>query len=185
MNHAQQPLRVLNGLVFGLMASGMALADVALGAPAAGSTNLAPVDYAFIGSTYLGNKYQVDTGKLGETRAGDPAVKAYAQLMDTSHVQVQQRLLALLRRKGLTPPTLTLTQGAYATIVRILSNERGSAFDHDYIKGQVDYQHANDALYRWEIADGADPDLKAYASVVLPKIDDHMARAQKLDAAGK
>lgn len=72
MNYAQQSLRVPNGLVLGLMASGVALAGMARSAPGAGSTNLAPVDYTFVGSTYLGNKYQIDTGKFGETRAGVP-----------------------------------------------------------------------------------------------------------------
>lgn len=136
-------------------------ATPALAAPASpGSTHMAPADYAFLGSIYLGNRYQVDTGRLGETQAGDPAVRAYAKLMDTSHVQVEDKLVALLRRKHLEQPKLTLLQGGYASIVRMLSAERGPAFDHDYVKGQVDYQHANDALYRWEIANGSDPDLK-------------------------
>ena len=143
---------------------------------------MSPVDYAFIGSTYLGNQYQVDTGKLGETHAAHPAVKDYAQLMDTSHVEVQSRLVALLNKKGLTQPTLTLLQGAYASIVQILSDEKGPAFERDYVSGQVHYQHSNDALYRWEIANGKDPDLIAYAKIVLPKVDDHMSRAEKLAA---
>lgn len=166
-------------------AAALTLATPVYAAPAAGSTNLAPVDYAFIGSTYLGNKYQVDTGKLGETHAADSAVKKYAQLMDTSHVQVEDKLVALLKKKGLTQPTLTLIQGGYATIVRMLSNERGPAFDRAYVQSQLDYQTANDALYRWEIANGSDPDLKAFAKAVLVKIDDHKSQVEKLNAAGK
>ena len=26
-----------------------------------------------------------------------------------------------------------------------------------YVSSQIDYQHANDALYRWEIANGSNP----------------------------
>ena len=157
----------------------------ALAEPSAGSTTLAPVDYAFIGSTYLGNQYQVATGKLGETHAFKAAVKSYAHLMNTSHVDVQDKLVALLNKKGLTQPTLTLLQGAYASIVQILSDEKGPAFERDYVSGQVHYQHSNNALYRWEIANGKDPDLIAYAKTVLPKIDDHLARAEKLAATSK
>lgn len=97
-----------------------------------GSTNLALIDYAFIGSTYLGDRSQVDTGKPGETQAADPTVKAYVRLMDTSDVQVEDQLAALLKKMGVTQPTLTLIQGGYATIVC----------------SQKDYQRANDALYR-------------------------------------
>ncbi len=168
--------------VFSACTISLAGLGTAIAAPSAGSTTLSPVDYAFIGSTYLGNQYQVDTGKLGETHALHPAVKDYAQLMDTSHVEVQSKLVGLLKKKGLTQPTLTLLQGAYASVVQILSDEKGPAFERDYVSAQVHYQHSNDALYRWEIANGKDPALIAYAKVVLPKVDDHLDRAEKLAA---
>jgi putative membrane protein len=168
-----------------LVSAALGGADIAAAAPADGRTGLSPVDYAFVGSTYLGNRYQVDSGKLGETHAAAPSVKAYARLMDTSHVQVEDKLVTLLKRKGLTAPSLPLLQGAYASLVRSLSTEQGRAFDVAYVRGQVDYQDANDALYRWEIANGRDADLVAFAKAVLPKIDDHKTQAEALDAAGK
>jgi putative membrane protein len=48
------------------------------------------------------------------------------------------------------------------------------------VKGQVDYQKGNAALFRYEIQNGADPDLKAFAQNTLPKIEDHLQRALKL-----
>lgn len=171
MNHSTIAFAAVSFYVF----SGIAVAS-----PSEGSVNLQSVDYAFIGSTYLGNKYQIDTGKLGETHAASQSVRAYAELMDTSHVEVENQLVALLRMKGITQPTLTLLEGAYDTIKGVLSKERGSSFDRDYIKGQIDYQHANADLYRWEIANGKDPDLVAFAKLILPKIEDHRDRAEKL-----
>jgi putative membrane protein len=61
--------------------------------------------------------------------------------------------------------------------------EQGAAFDREYVRSQLDYQHANDALYRWEIQNGSNPELKAYARETLPKIDDHMHRVEALLAA--
>ena len=176
-------IRSIFGIAGGIAA--LALASSAHAATSKCPTGLSPVDYAFIGSTYLGNKYQVDTGKLGETHAADPSVKKYAELMDTSHVQVEDKLVELLKKKGLTQPTLTLIQGSYATIVRLLSKEQGQSFDRDYVQSQLDYQTANDALYRWEIANGSDQDLKAFATTVLVKIDEHKDQVEKLSAAGK
>ena len=46
--------------------------------------------------------------------------------------------------------------------------------------GQVAYQKANAALYQYEIENGTDPDLKAFAQQTLPKIQDHLERALKL-----
>jgi len=147
------------------------------------SAELAPVDYAFVAETNLGNHFQIDTGRIAETHASNAAVRDYAKLMDSSHVQVENNLMALLRKMNLEPPPAKLLSGAYDTLVKILLGEQGGAFDHEYVRSQVDYQHANDALYRWEIQNGSNPDLKAYARETLPKIDEHMRRVEALLAA--
>ena len=49
-----------------------------------------------------------------------------------------------------------------------------------YVEGQVDYQKGNASLFRYEIQNGADPDLKEFAQRTLPKIEDHLQRALKL-----
>jgi putative membrane protein len=147
------------------------------------SVQLAPVDYAFIAQTNLGNHFQIDTGKLGETHARSASVRDYATLMDSSHVQVENNLLALLQKMNLEPPQASLLSGAYEGLVKILVDEQGAAFDRDYVRSQLDYQHANDALYRWEIQNGSNPALIAYARETLPKIDDHMQRVEALLAA--
>jgi putative membrane protein len=144
---------------------------------------LAPVDYAFIAQTNLGNHFQIDTGKLGETHAHSTAVRDYAQLMDTSHVEVENNLLGLLQKMNLEPPQASLLSGAYKSLVTTLAGKQGASFDREYVHSQLDYQHANDALYRWEIQNGSDPKLLAYARETLPKIDDHMHRVEALLAA--
>jgi putative membrane protein len=147
------------------------------------STQLAPVDSAFIAQTNLGNQFQIDTGKIGETHARSMAVRDYAKLMDGSHVQVESNLLALLHKMNLEPPPAKLLSGAYESLVKILAGEQGAAFDREYVRSQLDYQHANDALYRWEIESGSNPAIKSYARETLPKIDDHMHRVEALLAA--
>jgi predicted outer membrane protein len=43
----------------------------------------------------------------------------------------------------------------------------------------------NAALFEQEIQNGSDPDLKEFARQTLPKIVDHLHRAEKLAAAGE
>ena len=155
----------------------------AVRAETSGAVRLAPVDYTFIGLTHLGNWFQIDSGRLGETRAGSAAVRDYAKLMDTSHVQVDDNLMVLLRKLNVQPPPTSLLAGAYKSLIGIMARERGAAFDRDYVSSQLDYQNANDALYRWEIQNGSNAELKAYARETLPKIDDHMHRVKALAAA--
>jgi predicted outer membrane protein len=71
------------------------------------SVQLASVDYAFIARTNLGDQFQIDTGKLGETHARSAGVRHYANLMGTSRVQVENNLMALLKKMDLeAPPAL-------------------------------------------------------------------------------
>jgi putative membrane protein len=118
----------------------------------------------------------VDSGKLAVTKGTTQAIRDYADLMVSSHVIVNNALQAILKTKGPLPPP-TLLQAAYSTTLWTLNREDGQTFDADYIRGQVNYQTANDLLYRYEIANGTATDLKAFAQQTLPKIQDHLQRA--------
>ena len=144
------------------------------------SSTLSPVDYQFVAEANLGAPFQVDSGRLGEKRAENPAVRDYAQLMVVSHIPVVDALNTILKRKRIMPPPDTLLHGAYDTIITMLKAEHGVVFDRDYVISQVDYQKGNTALFQNEIQNGTDPDLKAFARQTLPKIENHLQRALKL-----
>lgn len=154
---------------------------VSLSHPARAETSepasLSPVDYAFIGSANAGNQFQIDTSKLAETRSGSATVRGYAKLMSTSYAQMQHTLAAVLQRINVEPPPNHLLSGSHQSLTGILTRERGVAFDRDYVKSQVDYQNANDALYRWEVENGSNEEVRAFARNMLPRISDHMHRA--------
>lgn len=145
---------------------------------------LGPIDTYFVSQTSLGTPFQVDSGKIGATKGTTQAIRSYAQLMVTSHVAVNHALSAILKKKAPIPPP-TLLKAAYSTILFTLEREDGQTFDSDYVSGQVNYQRANGALYQYEIANGSDPDLKAFAQHTLPKIQDHLQRALKLQGSSE
>jgi len=147
-------------------------------------TPLGPVDTYFVTQTSLGTPFQVDAGRVALAKGTTQAIRSYADLMVSSHITVNDALLAVLKNKAPVPPP-TLLKAAYATTVSTLQHESGSTLDTDYVRGQVNYQKANASLYEYEIANGTDPDLKAFAQETLPKIQDHLARALKLQAAEK
>ena len=139
-------------------------------------------DTYFVTQTSLGTPFQVNSGRLAETKGTTQAIRSYAELMVSSHITVNNALLGILKKKAPMPPP-TLLKAAYTTMVATLQHETSESFDADYVRGQVNYQRANTALYEYEIANGTDPDLKAFAQETLPKIQDHLARALKLENA--
>jgi putative membrane protein len=162
-----------------------ALSAPVAGTPAAGAPGVAlgPADTYFVSQTSLGTPFQVDSGRLAESKGTTPAIRSYAELMVSSHITVNNVLLAILKNKTPGPPP-TLLRAAYSTMVSTLQHEAGKAFDADYVEGQVNYQKGNTALYQYEIGNGTDAELKAFARETLPKIQDHLARALKLQGAG-
>jgi predicted outer membrane protein len=74
--------------------------------------------------------------------------------MDSTHVQVDNNLMALLQKMNLEPPPASLVSGAYKGLLGILVGEQGAAFDRDYVRRQLDYQHVKDVLHCREIQHG-------------------------------
>jgi putative membrane protein len=143
-------------------------------------STLSPVDYNFIAQANLAAPFQVDSGRLAQKKATTVHLRDYARLMVVTHIPVIDDLNAILEHKGVAAPPNDLLHAAYETMIASLKAEHGTAFDRDYVIGQVDYQNGNAALFQYEIQNGTDPDLKDFARRTLPKIEDHLQRALKL-----
>ncbi len=141
---------------------------------------LGPVDTYFVTQTSLGTPFQTDSGRIAQKKGGTEAIRSYAELMVSSHIEVNDALESITKRKAPVPPP-TLLKAAYGTIISTLEADKSERVDIEYVRGQVAYQKANAALYRYEIDNGTDPDLRAFAKQTLPKIQDHLERALKLE----
>jgi putative membrane protein len=152
-------------------------------APAEAPATLNSVDFNFVGQANLGAPFQVDSGRLAEEKGTTAAIRSYAHLMVTSHIPVVDALNVILKQKSITPSN-TLLHGAYDAMIFTLKADHRATFDRNYLNGQIEYQKGNAALFEQEIRNGSDPDLKAFARQTLPKIVDHLHRAEKLATAG-
>ena len=139
-----------------------------------------PVDFNFVAQANLGAPFQIASGRIAEEKATNANIRDYAHLMVVSHKPVVDALDAILQRERVTAPPNTLLQGAYDAMIASLKADRAATFGRDYVEGQLDYQKGNAALFRYEIQNGIDPDLKEFAQHTLPKIEDHLQRALNL-----
>src|ERR1700716_4014847 len=118
------------------LAGGIGIANAQIAAPMAAPTTLNAVDFNFVGQANLGAPFQVDSGRLAETKATSAAIRGYAHLVVTSHIPVVDALNVILKRKKITPSN-TLLRGAYDAMISTLEADRRAAFDRDYVNGQV------------------------------------------------
>jgi putative membrane protein len=128
------------------LATGIGIANAQTIPPAESPATLTAVDFNFVGQANLGAPFQVDSGRLAETKSSSAAIRSYTHLMVTSHIPVVDALNAILQRKNITPSN-TLLHGAYDAMITTLKADRGAAFDRDYVNGQVEYQKGNAALF--------------------------------------
>ncbi|MGB8731101.1 MAG: DUF4142 domain-containing protein [Candidatus Sulfotelmatobacter sp.] len=103
----------VSAIFLALVTSAPAAQTPAASAPGA---SLGPADTYFVTQTSLGTPFQVDSGRLAETKCTIQAIRSYAELMVSSHITVNNALLAIL--------------------VSSLQHETGEALDADYVGGR-------------------------------------------------
>ena len=135
-------------------------------------------DKLFMARAAEGNLAEITFGQLALDKSRTPGVKQVAQTIITGHRQAQNKLMGLMLRMGMTmQPMLGTTQpmlsATHMAVQNALSREKRDGFDKMYMAGQVEDHENTIALFQIEVANGQDPDLKAYASKYLPDIVGH------------
>jgi putative membrane protein len=69
--------------------------------PTEAPATLNAVDFNFVGQANLGAPFQVDSGRLAETKGTSASIRNYAHLMVTSHIPVVDALNAILKKKNI------------------------------------------------------------------------------------
>jgi putative membrane protein len=114
---------------------------------------------------------EVAAGKVAERR-GDETVKAVGLQMVTDHTKADDELESVAKAQGLVIPTQP--DAAHVASLAQLRKAKGSAFNNEYLEGQLtDHQRAI-ALFQQESQQGTDPQLKTFAANTLPILQQHL-----------
>ena len=162
----------------GCEATDKAATDVKSAAQAQTTPTLSTTDATFINTASQAGVEEIKFAQLAETQSHSARVKKFAMQMVTDHTAANEKLTALAQQKGITPTTTTDT--AHDQMYTQLQGEHGRTFDRDYLAGQIkDHQMVADAM-QTEIQSGTDADVKSFAQMTLPTIQQHLEMAQAL-----
>jgi len=131
----------------------------------------------FMTKAAQGGKAEVELGQLAQSKASDPQVKAYGQMLVTDHSAANDELATLARNKSVTVPS-DVSAAQKATKDR-LDKLTGAAFDKAYM-AQMVKDHETDIKEFERAANSADADVKAFASKTLPTLRHHLEEAQRI-----
>ena len=142
---------------------------------------LAAADQTFINMAAAGDAVETQSSQLATTKARGARVKQFASKMIADHAQADQQLMTIAQSKGYTPDA-TPPQMAQ-TMMSKLSDDKPAMFDRDYMRGQVAAHQMTVRAFQDEIANGQDADVKAFATSMLPTMQQHLAMARRLSGA--
>ena len=135
-------------------------------------------DRAFMIQAAQSNLAEIELSQLALRRAASNDVKQYARQMIQDHRQANNQLSRLAQQKGVTLPTETDAQ--HQALRAQLQQMSDSSFDRAYMTAmQADHDRAV-ALFQNQATQGRDPEVKAFAARILPKIQQHDAMARSM-----
>lgn len=155
-------------------------------ASSAWSQGAAPSDAQIAEIVVTANQVDINAGKLAETKAQSPEVKAFGKQMVTDHSAVNKSAVQLVTKLKVTPePSATsesLQKGGEENVAK-LKTLSGAAFDKAYIDHEVAYHEAVlQALDKTLIPDAQNAELKALLVKVRPAFEAHLEHAKQIQA---
>ncbi len=137
-------------------------------------------DSDFLKKADKGNLTEVELGHLAARKAVNPEVKQFANRMIRDHSKANQELMTLAASKGLeVPKSAPLSEDASAAHLKMLS---GKSFDEAYVKLMVEDHKKDVADFQQESQSATDPDVKNFASKVLPVLQSHLDKITQIQA---
>ncbi|MDB5423504.1 MAG: hypothetical protein JWQ29_920 [Phenylobacterium sp.] len=138
---------------------------------------------AFVSNASQSDMYEIEAGKIAQSRSKNADVKAFGKMMVTDHTAMSNEMKPLIAAAGQTPAD-KLDERRQGFIDN-LKQATDANFDKTYIDQQVAAHGEALTLMQGYAGDGADAGLKAGAAKAVPKIQAHLDKAKAIQATLK
>ena len=157
-------------------ASALALLVLSVSAAHAADTGAASAqDANFATLAAAGGIAEVKFGETAAEQAESMAVKQFGQQMVQDHTLANAQLMAIAQQLNLDAPKDM--DRMHKDLHDKIEDMKGAEFDRAYMQSQVQDHQTQIALFEQEAAQGQTPQLKAFATQTLPKLQQHYQMA--------
>jgi len=144
------------------------------------SQAVSPAEQDFMMKATQANLVEIDTARSATQKSDNIDVREYANMIQSDHTGALANLADLMKDKNLPQPN-TLPTDAKENIAR-MNGLTGPEFDREFVNLMVaDHEKAVE-MFRDQSTTTQNPDLKKYVEVVLPKLEMHLDKAQRLQS---
>lgn len=163
-------------VIIALAAMGMFADAGRAGAQATGATVEKRVDRMFYSRASAGGQFEVQLGQLAQQNGSTQEVKDLGAMLVKDHTDANQQLATIAQNKGMQ----VSTQPSPREEKRLehFRSLTGADFDHAFVAEVIKDHREDIKLFEHEAKSGADPEAKAYASTMVPKLREHLQHAE-------
>jgi putative membrane protein len=133
----------------------------------------------FVAKAASAGLFEVELGRLASSKAVDPRVKKYGQMMLDHHTQTNAQLKQTADLKNLMVPT-TLSDD-HQEIYNEIMSKSGVAFDKAYMEAMVKDHKQVIKEFEEMAEEGKDMEIKNFVTKTLPTLRAHLAQAEQLE----
>ena len=137
----------------------------------------------FLTEAASGGLTEVELGKMASTKAQNPEVKKFADMMVTDHSKANDELKSLASSKNITLPTSPMAK--HQQTIRELQGKSGAEFDKEYIEDMLEDHEKDVAEFEKQSQSHPDADVKAFAAKTLPTLKKHLEAVKAIHAKMK
>ncbi|RDC54458.1 DUF4142 domain-containing protein [Pedobacter chinensis] len=152
--------------------------DTTTNVAATGGIAVDEADAKFTTSAAVGGMAEVELGKLALQKSNNAQVKEFATMMVNDHGKANTELMEIAATKNITLPTTVDEE--HQKKMDDLSKKSGSDFDKAYVDAMVDGHKSTLKLMEDESKNGADADLKAFATKTAPIVQSHLTMINRI-----
>jgi putative membrane protein len=140
------------------------------------------IDRDFAYKAAVSNMLEIGASRIAPRRTGSADVLAYAAMLDSHHTLALNELTALMRARGVEPPT-SLPHNRQG-LMDSLGTTRGFDFDRTFMMEAGVRAHSDAiVMFQQQMPTLTDPDLRSWAERNLPVMRQHLNEAHRIAAA--
>jgi len=157
--------------IVGLAGAVVMIGGAGLSAQAQAGSGPSDMDKMFINKVGHGNSAEIQTSRLALKKSSDKKVRNIANMLIQQHGQAQQSLLKVGSQVSV--PVPTMPDPAQKMQYKKLTSLSGAAFDKAYMQAQVGAHFATLNLFKKEMANGQDTQVRSFAQQYITDIQNH------------
>jgi putative membrane protein len=142
--------------------------------------NATPAEQDFMMKATLSHLSEMDMATLAMQKSQNSDVKDFANMIQSDHSNAIEDLTDLMKDKNVSQPS-KLTPEAKGDLEK-MTGLSGAEFDREFVNMMVADHQKMVEMFEDQAAIAQNPDVKKYAEDLLPKLQMHLEKAQKLQS---